>query len=82
MADKIEDALDEIRRIADSAYCASLNKFSSTPCLGFEFKVANGRFGKTEHDAHAEANRLMGRHFGMHEALRIIREAVSKSEAA
>jgi hypothetical protein len=82
MADKIESALEEIRRIADGAYCASLDKFSSTPCLGFEAKVERGLFGKAEHSAHAEANKLMGRHFGMHEALRIIRDAISKQEAA
>jgi len=77
METDIEKALAEIRRISNGSYCASLDKFSSTPCLGWEAKVRAGEFGKQEHEAHAEANRLMGRHQGMHEALGIIRTALT-----
>ena len=68
-------ALADIRRVGDSAYWKALSKFSDTPCLGWEAKVRAGTFGEAEHKAHAEANRLIGFHQGLYEALRIIREA-------
>lgn len=68
-------ALADIRRVGDGAYCKALSMFSDTPCLGWEAKVRAGTFGEAEHKAHAEANRLIGFHQGLYEALRIIREA-------
>jgi hypothetical protein len=78
---QLDEAIKEIARIADRSYCQALDTLSSKPCLGAESKMLRGLFGTEEHEAHKKANRLMGKHFGMHEALKIIREAISKDTA-
>jgi len=78
---RLADIAQKINHAASAAYCASLDKFSKSACLGWEAKVASGDFGKTEMEAHAEANTLMGRHQGLSAALEILR-ALSTTKPA
>ena len=82
----IEKAMEVIKGQADRHYCNALGQFEKTPCLGAEFKMREGLFGRIEHEAHASANKAMGHHFGMYEAIRqlepLMREVLSLARQA
>lgn len=53
MYDDIYDALDELRAESERAYCQSCRDAYSKPeVLGADAKLASGRFGRAELDAH------------------------------
>jgi hypothetical protein len=56
---------------ADEEYCRSLRMFRADPCLGWEAKVKNGKYGPAEHNAHKEANEHMGAHRGIYAAVKL-----------
>ena len=76
--DTIEKALEGVKKEADGHYCRALDQFQKTPCLGAEYKMENGLFGMVEHEAHAGANKTMGHHFGMYEAIRLLEPAIAE----
>jgi hypothetical protein len=69
-------ARDKLSASASSSYCLALDKFQTTPCLGWEEKVRTGKYTVAEHEAHAEANRLIGSHKAFAEAAKIINAAM------
>ena len=76
----LERAQKQISNMASLAYGKALDKFGEAPCLGWEAKVKSGEYGSREHEAHAEANKLMGRHQGLAEAARLIRAALEAKQ--
>ena len=68
----MREALDQLRKEADSAYCRFLDKMSSKPCLGHEAKIRNGTFGVTELEAHRNAKELLGFHRGIYHAIKAL----------
>lgn len=53
MYDDIYDALDELKAESERSYCQSTRDACSKPeVLGADAKLANGRFGRAELDAH------------------------------
>lgn len=68
----MREALEQLRKEADSAYCRFLDKMSSKPCLGHEAKISNGTFGVTELEAHRHAKELLGFHRGIYHAIKAL----------
>ncbi len=60
-----------LQKFADRAYCDGLDMFRRPLCLGWEAKVKAGQFTQDEFDAHAKANKKLGAHFGIHEAIKL-----------
>jgi hypothetical protein len=73
----IEKALEGAKKEADRHYCNALDQFQKTLCLGADYKMKNGEFGKAEHEAHKVANEAMGRHFGMYRAIKLVEPEIS-----
>jgi hypothetical protein len=53
---------EELSRLSSDAYCHFIALSSRTECLGWKAKVANGKFGKPELDAHTRAWEALGKH--------------------
>lgn len=68
------EAREAFKNAADRAYCESLQKYSSTECLGWEQKIKSGQFGKAEMEAHRIAAELMGAHRGIYKVLNAIED--------
>lgn len=71
--EQMERDVEIAKQKADRAYCDSLDNFQEVPCLGWEQKIKEGRFGGVEMIAHEMANRLMGAHIGGHAIVKEIR---------
>ena len=71
-----QDRLIELRSMlmtrGDQAYCDMIALARKKESLGWEAKVACGKFGKAELDAHIVGGELLGRHRAMIEACREI----------
>jgi hypothetical protein len=67
---------------ADEEYCRSLRMFRTDPCLGWEAKVKNGKYGPVEHNAHKEANEHMGAHRGIYAAVKFVEDMLAAAPAA
>lgn len=74
--ERFRKSLLEINTEAENTYISSLRKFEATECLGWAEKVMTGKFGEDEHEAHKQANVLMGRSQGLWAALKIARDAL------
>jgi hypothetical protein len=77
---EIERLPNELRGIADNAYCDYIAQMKRDLCLGWEQKVKEGVFGKAEIDAHIEAAVQLGRHYGLAEAARDLRTALDRKK--
>lgn len=62
----------DIAAAADRHYLRGLELARDPACRGWEAKVQAGAFGLAEMSAHAAMNLSIGRHQGMHEALRAL----------
>lgn len=67
---------DKIRAMSDRAYCQYLEQMQRPECLGWEAKVASGRFGQAELTAHTKG----GEHLGRHRALAEIATMLAAAE--
>lgn len=70
LIDALRRVRTELKGYADYTYCEGLRIAQTVPCLGWEEKVKDGTFGKTEYQAHRESNNLDGKHRGAWEAIR------------
>jgi len=60
-AQKQNQALREaLREAADNAYVRGCEMLKKTECLGVEYKMSTGRFGKVEFEAHISAAEQFG----------------------
>ena len=72
----LNDLLGRIRDQADTAYCEMIEQARKTECLGWEAKVKAGEFGRAELEAHGRCGELLGRHRALHDAARMIEDAM------
>lgn len=63
---------DEVKKLADNAYCEYVRIMGTYPCLGFEAKIKAGEFGQRELDAHRDAAIQLGKHRAYSEILRMM----------
>ena len=73
--------LPELQGLADDAYCRYIRLMQSPPCLGWEAKIAAGKFGSNELRAHVEAGEWLGRHRAYSEAATRLAESEARAEA-
>ena len=59
-----------LHAFADSAYCKGMEVLRRDQCLGEEHKLKQGTFGRPELEAHREAAKHFGAHFGIYGALK------------
>lgn len=62
----------DMKAFADHAYCEGLRIAQTVPCLGWEAKVKDGTYGKTEHQAHRDSDNWDGKHRGAWECIRML----------
>jgi hypothetical protein len=83
VAEQLEQFAAALRAYADNEYCIGIRMAGwHDACLGWEHKVAKGKFGRVEHEAHEKMNKHFGAHYGIHaavtQALLSIAPAVTK----
>lgn len=69
--------IESLKAFADAKYISALKQCEQDACLGWEHKVQNGKYGDSEHQAHANASKDFGAHFGIYEALKHLLKASS-----
>ncbi len=75
-ASALTDVLERMRTRADNAYCDYIGQLRRDECLGWEIKVERGKFGEAELKAHCAAAEKLGRHRALHEAAKMLEEAL------
>lgn len=65
------DLLLALRAVADRAYCQYIEQMSRDECKGVEYKLANGKFGQTELDAHNKGQGHLAVHRAMHQFIEL-----------
>ena len=70
------DVLERMRARADNAYCDYIGQLRRDECLGWEIKVERQEFGEAELKAHCAAAENLGRHRALHEAAKMLEEAL------
>jgi hypothetical protein len=66
--DALRALVAELRARGDAAYCQLITIAQQPECLGWEAKVAAGKFGAAELKAHTDKAELLGRHRALHAA--------------
>ncbi len=66
-----------LRARADNAYYDYIGQCRRDECLGWEIKVERGTFGEAELKAHCAAAEKLGRYRALHEAAKMLEEALS-----
>lgn len=66
---RVKQALAELRKLSDGAYCRYIDTLYRDECLGWEAKVKDGRFGEREFNAHKKAHEFLGQHRAFAEAI-------------
>lgn len=59
---------------ADSRYCEMADLSHRNECRGERAKMAEGKFGENELNAHRFASRLHGEYAGLHRAIKLMEE--------
>lgn len=77
-AERVAVVAKTLSGISSKAYCDYTAQMSKDECLGWEHKVATGKFGWPEIDAHCEAARLLSLHRTSHDAAVAIDAALSQ----
>ena len=72
----LTEVLARMRARADNAYCDYINQSRRDECLGWEIKAERGRFGEAELKAHCAAAEKLGRHRALHEAAKMLDDAL------
>lgn len=72
----LPDLLERLIARADNAYIDYINKCRREECLGWEVKVDRGKFGFKELQAHKDAAEQLGKHRALHEAVKMLKEAL------
>lgn len=62
----------QIDALSTHAYCEFINQLKQDVCLGVEYKMEKGKFGKAELAAHQNAKQWWGRHMAYSEVLKIL----------
>ena len=75
-ASALTDVLERMRARADNAYCDYIGQLRRDECLGWEIKVERQEFGEAELKAHCAAAENLGRHRALHEAAKMLEEAL------
>jgi len=73
---KLNEVLERLVARGENAYCRMISQARTDECLGWEAKIDHGKFGKPEMDAHATMNELLGKHRGLMDAVKLLREAL------
>ena len=82
MAKALEAMADQLHQRGDDAYCAYVRQMSTTSCLGWEAKIAAGKFGDLELGAHTFGGNLHGQHRAYRDAERVVRAALAAYRAS
>ena len=72
----VRGLLDRLQARADNAYCDYIGLCRRDECLGWEAKVEKQIFGEAELKAHCAAAEKLGRHRALHEAAKMLEEAL------
>jgi len=80
-ASVLTDVLERMRTRADNAYFDYIGQLRRDECLGWEIKVERGKFGEAELKAHCAAAEKLGRHRALHEAAKMLEEALRSNAA-
>ena len=75
-ASALTDVLERMRARADNAYCDYIGQLRRDECLGWEIKVERQEFGEAELKAHCAAAENLGWHRALHEAAKMLEEAL------
>lgn len=70
------DAISKLNAIADCWYADYIRQLQKPECLGRDHKMQTGGFGILEFEAHHEAALRLGRHQGVHEAIKVLTAAL------
>lgn len=76
--ERVREALEELKGLADRAYCLYIENLRTPECLGWEHKVKTGKFGDMELKAHTKAAEFLGRHRAFSEAADAIRALLAR----
>ena len=72
--DILMDLLTRFNARCENAYLEYIGLCRADPCLGWEAKVDQGKFGLTELEAHKKAAEMLGRHRAYGAIIRELRE--------
>ena len=67
-----QEPSDELKGLADRAYCQYIEQMSRPECKGVEYKLLKGTFGISELKAHNKAHEYLGRHRAFSEAYALL----------
>jgi hypothetical protein len=73
------ELVERMQAFADRQYCLGIEMLQRQECLGWEAKVKAGRFGQAHPHAHVQAGRYFGAHFGIYEAIKTARAALTSA---
>lgn len=79
-ASVLTDVLERMRTGADNAYFDYIGQLRRDECLGWEIKVERGKFGEADLKAHCAAAEKLGRHRALHEAAKMLEEALRSNK--
>ena len=71
----MDEIIKELQRKADGAYVNYVAMMGLPSCLGAAQKLLDRAFGDRELQAHKAAERQLGRHQALHDAIKLIRAA-------
>jgi len=59
---KLSELADRFQVMSDNSYIRYLDRCRADECLGYEYKMEKGSFGRAELDAHKLATEALGKH--------------------